>query len=39
MFLSNLFYTSLTIYIIVYFIVWLAVVVNVTKFFLKIDLY
>ena len=35
MFLSNLIYTSLTIYLIVYIIVWLAVILNVTKFFLK----
>lgn len=35
MFLSNLFYTSLIIYTAVYFIVWLAVIINVTKFFLK----
>ena len=35
MFLSNLFYTSLIIYTFVYFIVWLAVIINVTKFFLK----
>ena len=35
MFLSNLFYTSLIIYTFVYFIVWLAVIINVTKFFFK----
>lgn len=35
MFLSNLIYTSLTIYIMVYFIVWFAVILNVTKFFLR----